>query len=686
MKANETRLDKFIATNETTFTIPVYQRNYSWEKEHCMQLMQDIFDVARNDKIPAHFVGSIVYVHDDIYSASGLTELTIIDGQQRLTTITLIYIAIYKLAKELGNDLLVNRINKTYLINEFAPEAEKLKLKPTDNNDNALRFILNSENGDEFKGYSRIVENFNYFKSVITEDNYELVLKGLSKLIFVDIALDRQKDNPQRIFESLNSTGLELSEADLIRNYILMGLPRKSQNRIYKQYWDYIENLAKDEKTNQSRVSDFFRDFLTLKNKEIPNKNKVYQTFKKKYPTTTEDELEIILTELKSLVRFYNKILNPNNEQNKDIQLQLNYIKRLEINVSYPFLVKVYEDFDNKIIDKNSFIAILELIQSFAWRRFILGFGTESRNKIFMSLYDKVDTENYLYSVQKAMLKLSGNSRFPRNTEVINALKEKDVYNIKSKNRIYFLERLENFENTEYVQIEGNTDITIEHIFPQNPDPKWKIQLGNDEYKLIKDNYLNTIANLTLSGNNGKLSNKPFEEKRDLPDFGYKESRLWLNKYLSIAEKWDKSEIERRFDIIAERFLKIWQIPDINIAEENETDEVNIFDADDPKFKKLEYAIFFNQKLETNQISKLYTEVMKQLFELQPETFFTSEIGSKIGLTNNPIESNTRQAQAISETYYIESNLDNISKFERIKLALSIFSFEDELFIKYANN
>jgi uncharacterized protein with ParB-like and HNH nuclease domain len=513
MKANETRLDKFLATNETVFAIPVYQRNYNWEKTQCIQLMLDILEVGRNDKMPAHFIGSIVYLHDDVYTASGLTELTIIDGQQRLTTLTLIYLAIYKLAKGLGNELLVNRIIKTYLINEFAPEPEKLKLKPTENNDHAIKFILHSENGDEFNGFSRIIDNYNYFKSAINEANLDVVLKGLSKLIFVDIALDRQKDNPQRIFESLNSTGLELSQADLIRNYILMGLPRKSQNNIYKKYWDVIENLAKEELTNKSKVSEFIRDFLTLKNKDIPRQNNVYEIFKKKYPTTTEEELEIILNEIKSLAGFYNKILNPLKETDKEIQLHLNYINRLEINVAYPFLMKVYEDYSNIIIDKRTLISILELVQSFSWRRFILGFGTEGRNKIFMSLYDKVDKSNYLYSVQKAMLKLPGNSRFPRSTEVINALKEKDIYNIKSKNRIYFLERLENFENKEPVLIEGNPDITIEHIFPQNPEPKWKLEIGQEEYKFIKDNYLNTIANITLSGNNNKLSNKTFVEK-----------------------------------------------------------------------------------------------------------------------------------------------------------------------------
>lgn len=687
MKANETRVDKFLATNETTFAIPVYQRNYDWTLFQCKQLLHDIIETGKNDKINAHFIGSIVYVHDDVYTASGLTELTIIDGQQRLTTITLIYIALFRIAKELDNQILVNRIQKTYLINEFAPEEEKLKLKPTENNKQALRHILNSTDAEEFKGYSKIIENFDYFRSAIKAENFEVIQRGLSKLIFVDIALDRQKDNPQRIFESLNSTGLELSQADLIRNYILMGLSRTNQDRIYKSYWEVIEKNAKDETLNKTRVSEFIRDYLTLKNKEIPNKGDVYTKFKEKYPTSTIDELELVLTELKSLVKYYNKLTNPKNEPDKLIRTQLEYINRLEINVAFPFLMKVYEDFSNDIIDRVAFISVLSTVQSFTFRRFILGLPTNALNKIFMGLYDKVEPNNYLFSIQKSLLQRSGVQRFPRNTETINALKEKDVYNIKPKNRTYLLERLENFQNNEPVAIEGNSDITIEHIFPQNPDPKWKIELGADEYNLIKENYLNTIGNLTLSGNNGKLSNKPFLDKKvmnvDGKEQGYTFSRLWLNRDLKEKTKWNKIEIEERATKISERFNKIWEIPEIDIELEATNDEINIFDAEDPKHKKLDYAIFFNQKLEVTQVAKLYIEVFKQLFELQPETFFTSEIAERLSLTKTPVADGMRQAVQISETYFIEANIDNMGKFDRIKQALTIFGFEDELLIKY---
>ncbi len=686
MKANETKVEDFLSSNKTQFVIPVYQRNYDWSTSQCKQLLDDILEVGTSNRMNAHFIGSVVYVHDDVYTSSRIKELTIIDGQQRLTTLTLIYLALYRLALERNDEALVNEISETYLINKFAPEEEKLKLRPTENNDRAIKYLLRSDKDEEFSDFSKVIDNYNYFKGRITEENFEFVLKGLSKLMFVEISLDREKDDPQRIFESLNSTGLELSQADLIRNYILMGLNRRNQNKIYNNYWEIIEKLAKDETLNTSKVSDFIRDYLTLVNNKIPNKSKVYLEFKAKFPTTDLQELETNLSPIKSLVKFYNKLLNPKNESDKDIRLQLEYINRLEINVAYPFLMKVYEDYSENLIDKSTFINVLNFIQSFAWRRFIVGLPTNALNKIFMTLYEKVDKNEYLFSLQKLLLKRPGSQRFPKNKEVIESLKLKDVYNIKSKNRTYLLERLENFENKEPVIIEGNTDITIEHIFPQNPDPKWKVDLGTDEYNLIKETFLNTIGNLTLSGNNGKLGNKPFVFKRDLENAGYKDSRLWLNKYLSISEKWDKAEIERRFDLLAERFLKIWQLPAIELEERDENNEVNIFEAEDPKFKKLEYAIFFDQKIEVNQVAKLYVEVFKQLFELQPETFFTTDLAEKITLTKKPKEGNPRQAVAINDTYYIEGNIDNIGKFEKIKHALTIFDSEDELTIKYAEN
>ncbi len=322
MKASETKIEDFLSSNKTQFVIPVYQRNYAWNTSECLQLFNDIIETGENDKINAHFIGSIVYVHDDVYTSSKIKELNIIDGQQRLTTLTLVYLAILHFAIESDDEELKSEINETYLINKFASGDEKIKLRTTDNNLDALKFLLRADKTEDYKNFSKIIENFNFFKKKITSDNLKAVRDGLSKLMFVEVSLDREKDDPQRIFESLNSTGLELTQADLIRNYILMGLNHEDQKNIYENYWEIIEQLAKNETTNQSLVSDFIRDFLTLETNNIPKKDKVYNEFKLNYPTTSFEKTKETLQTLKSLVRHYNKLINPQNEQ--DIEANSN--------------------------------------------------------------------------------------------------------------------------------------------------------------------------------------------------------------------------------------------------------------------------------------------------------------------------------------------------------------------------
>lgn len=686
MKATETRVQDFLSSNKTRFIIPVYQRNYDWTQEQCKQILNDILFVSKHNDISAHFIGSIVYVHDDVYTTSGTKELVIIDGQQRLTTLTLIYLALYKLAQELNDGQMAAEINETYLINKFASDNEKLKLKTTENNDKAFSFLLSEHDGEQFPEFSRLIENYSYFRKCIGKNNYKNVEQGLSKLIFVEISLDRQKDNPQRIFESLNSTGLELSQADLIRNYILMGLSSEDQNSVYKNYWSAIESYAKNEINNTNIVSDFIRDYLTLVNKKIPNKSKVYQEFKSRYPFTTMSELEDNLKEIKRFVVHYNKLVNPINEPDEAIRQQLEYIDQLEINVAFPFLLQVYADYSSGHIKKNEFIAILEFVQSFTWRRFIVGLPTNALNKIFMSLSEKVSYANYVESVQTALIQRTGTGRMPRDQEVLDALRTKDMYNIKTKNRLYFLERLEHHNNNEIIQVSDNSVITTEHIFPQKPDLKWRQELSSEDYQAMLTTYLHIAANLTLSGNNGNLGNKSFVEKRDLPNGGYKASGFWLNKELAKFEKWDVMALQQRHQNIAERFLEIWPLPALVAeVEVSDFDEVNIFEADEPKFKTLEYVIFLDQKLNIAQVSQLYTTVLSTLFELQPETFYSSDLADRLKLVKGENEvSRLRTPNAIGQDYFVEGNFNSNDKFNRIKHALEVFGLEEDLMIKYA--
>ena len=681
MEAKQTQIQLFLQTPKVQFVIPVYQRNYDWTIAQCGELFRDIIAVEK-EKRGSHFIGSIVYLHEgNIILTSEVRELVIIDGQQRLTTINILYVALYRYAKE--NDLPEQEeIYKTFLTNQYVQnESSKLKLKQTDNNAIAFKAILNGSENDLDK-YSNVKENFGYFRSQISEINFNTILNGLKRLIFVEIALERDKDDPQRIFESLNSTGLDLSQSDLIRNFILMDLEPKEQNKIYEQIWNPIEENAKDFIRQKSMVSDYIRDYLTLKTKRIPNKGGVYEEFKRIYSNKKDDVFQQELENIKALSIHYRNLINPQLVTDNILRCELEYIAKLEINVAFPFLLQVLEDLENGVINHSTLIKILKLIQSFAWRRFIVGLPTNALNKIFMSLYSEIDQEDYFESLCVALLKKKGSGKFPTDDEIEKSLRDKDVYNIQSKNRSYFFELLENFNNREHVNTASDL-ITIEHIFPRNPSGKWTLDLISSEFQDFKENKLNTISNLTLSGNNGALSNLSFIEKRDMntdgKEQGYAYSRLWLNDYLKKQDVWDLEKYNERFEIIYNRFLKIWEFPDVEIsAVDNETEQ-NIFDAEPPTNKKLEYFVFEDKKIDEVHVAQMYFYVFRSLYEKNAELLLDSSHVIKV----SKVPSEFRTPQELIHGYYLEANIDSNSKFSILRRILSIFNLEDELIIKY---
>lgn len=687
MKASPIQLNKFLQKQDTQFVIPIYQRNYDWSEEQCKQLLEDIIEVGRSpkDEAKVHFIGSIVYVCNDEYTTDEIEQYVIIDGQQRITTITLLLIALYHQAERLEDNRLAETIYEYYLINKNADDdSYKVKLKATENNERDLHYLLNKIPIPD-SAYSNIKNNYNFFAKHITEDNREIIYDGFKRLLFVEIRLERGKDNAQKIFESLNSTGLDLSQADLIRNYILMGLEPSEQTRLYNQYWAIIESNTKHE--GVSYVSDFIRDYLTIKMGDIPNKNKVYSTFKKEFKLDKLNELENMLLSLRTFSEIYKLFINPDYIEDRDIKDEISYIKYIEINVSYPFLLQVIDDYNKDIINKYILLRILRFVQSYACRRFIVDLPTNALNKIFMNLYRQIDKSDYEKSLYYYVLTRSGKVRMPSNNEIFNYLSDKDLYNAKSKMKLYILERLENFENKEKVAIIGNSDITIEHIFPQKPDLKWRTEISENEYKLFSEKYIHTIGNLTLSGNNGALGNKSFQEKKymnkDNGEQGYSYSRLWLNRSLNDIDEWNISNYKRRTETLIARFLQIWSIPQNLEMKDLPEFNINNIDLNTVTNKSIEYAIFFDKQLTGDKYKgiKLYNYILKQLFELYSEEEFIYKFRNILRLTENPNE--LHRCQPLNSTYYYDTNLSYYQIFSNLKKILEELGLSDELSIKF---
>ena len=557
MKASERKITKLFSESDTVFSIPVYQRDYNWQEKQCQRLFKDILQTGKNEKVSSYFLGSIVYIHDGIYGV-GEKEFHVIDGQQRMTTLTLLFLAIYFKLKGtiLAKD--ADKIYNQYVVNPYSEKEIKLKLLPPEEN----LYILNKISHNKFNELEafqdrNMLKNYLFFEKELENlsfDDMKHLSNGIEKLIYIDIALEKGKDDPQKIFESLNSTGLDLSQGDLIRNYILMDLERGEQNRIYKEIWIPIENNCKvsDGSEITSYVSDFIRDYLTLKTEKISSKPKVFETFKAYYEKENDEKLE----DMKKYSEAYSYIIKPSLEKDRDIQRELDYLKSLDKTVINTFLIGILKDYKDNILEKDELVNMLILLQSYLWRRYITEKPTNALNKIFQGMYGKISRSGNYYENLVDVLMAED---FPTDEELESALKLKNVYKDKEKLN-YVFKKLENYNHNELIDFE-NEKITIEHIFPQKPNKAWKENYSDNELEQMIS-FKDTISNLTLTGSNSNLSNKAFHEKRDDEVHGYRNSKLYMNKYLGRLEEWNLLSMEARFESLYDDIIKIWKRPE----------------------------------------------------------------------------------------------------------------------------
>ncbi|QDY54987.1 DUF262 and DUF1524 domain-containing protein [Helicobacter pylori] len=557
MKADAIKLLDFIGkSQEKQFVIPIYQRVYSWEKEQCKQLWDDIVKTGGNDQIEGHFIGSIVLVQDGIYTTSH-NGLLIIDGQQRLTTITLLFIALMDHLNdedEFLEKFSRQKIQNRYLINSDEKGDKKFKLILSEPDRDTLLSLIDKNKRKPSEPSSKIMENFKLFEEWIRKntDKLETIFKGLDKLMVVEISLERSKDNPQLIFESMNSTGKDLTQTDLIKNYILMGLEPEKQEIFYKKYWRAMEE---DFKQNETLFNQFVRHYLTIKTREIPNINKVYEAFKR-YQQERGIETEVLLQDLQKYCGFFCQIAFKK-EADKDLNKALSFLVDLEMDVIYPLLLELYSDYIDGVLSKQDFIPIIYLTESYICRRAVCGLGTNSLNKVFPSFTKHIQKDEYFKSLKAHFVYLTEKQRFPNNDEFKKLFITIDFYNFQKKK--YFFERLENFERKERVYTH---EYTTEHIIPQTLEEEWKRDLG-ENFQAIHDKYLHTIGNLTLTGYNTEYRNRSFQEKRDM-EKGFKQSPLKLNQSLKDLESFGEKEIEKRANDLADWALKIWTYPKLD--------------------------------------------------------------------------------------------------------------------------
>lgn len=537
-------------------------------KSQYEQLWFDILRASKFKEKQNHFIGSIVYI--DMGTPAGRPQqLLLIDGQQRLTTISILLCAIKDYVQKFNLETkLINlaKIKNQFLYNsdEIDEDRYKLLLNVQDKEtyikliDNTI-FTVNKPATNIIKCYEFFYERIEDF--IKQYGQIDEIYAGIFKLSLVSISLDKDSDNPQMIFESMNSTGKDLSQTDLLRNYLLMDLTPEKQTRLYKTYWKPMEELFGEDiyKNDVNKFDYFIRDFLTLKSDtgHICKINNVYENFKRYYLDNNCEKFAV-LKDLFTYAKYY-ACIDLLQENDDELKLYWQEFKKLDSHVVYPFLLKLYDDYSRQILIKEDFKKILQVVISYLWRRAICEIPTNSLSKTFATLYQAVDKDDYVNSIIKAFVFKSSYKRFSSDYEVREKLQTKDIYHFRL--RKYLLEALENYYHKEPIDL-NTANYTIEHIMPQNIEHNlsWQQMLG-ENWQEVHSLYLHTLGNLTITGYNAEMSNKSFGEKVN-GESGFKHSHLKLNESIVQCDVWNKKAIQRRTNILTDIILKIWKYPE----------------------------------------------------------------------------------------------------------------------------
>lgn len=656
MKVEKYRvLGEFIETNKRHFIIPVYQRNYDWKKENCKTLFNDIINAYEKDRL--HFVGSIVYV--DQGEQNKIYRYLIIDGQQRITTIFLLLKALYdttdneNLKSEI-KDILFN-VDKYNDLN--LTEQTKLKLKPIKSDNDQLMLLMENDIQSMDRS-SNIYSNYNYLKLLIQKAqtngvDCKDILSGIKKLTSAVIILDEKEDNPQVVFESINSTGLELSLADLIRNFILM--TDKEQERLYEQYWLKIEKNVSPE-----NMPDFITDYLQFSCREKVTTQNAYSIFKNLF-TTRNYSNEDMLKELLHYSEFYKAFLfGDYKKYTKLINKRLLELRTIDQTTIYPFLFHIFDDYDEKIISEEILGKILTFFFNYLLRRIICEITSNSLRGLFKTLYNRIfsntdNLKNYYESILCFFMQLNTKDSVPSDSAFKDYLLNSDLYN-KKKVCKYLLKSIENVteDNQEGKEVVDVSTLSIEHIMPQTLNEEWKKELG-ENYKRIHEKYLHNLGNLSLTGYNSEYGQKSFADKKQL--IKIKNSHVInLNKDVLNKDFWNETTIIERADRLSSVLLNLFKIdkPNINLDFINKKERrLSVGEEFDASGTKPKCCIFLGENIIINSYADFLTQIMNSFYYLD------SDLLENLAKKNFKLSSTSRT--------YITNDSSLLRKFTQIK-------------------
>lgn len=669
------------------FIIPIYQRRYSWKKAQCERLFDDIEDACREGR--SHFIGCIITV-----SEGGMGEYLVIDGQQRITTISLLLKAAYDLLKKgvLTSDdsNLADIIQDDFLmVRRGRSERERIRLNLL--NEDRDEYFQLFEDDRTLSEDSVIHANYNYFVSrlMTTALDIEKLYDTVQSLQIVSITLENG-DNPQLIFESLNSTGLALTEGDKIRNFILMGLSSSEQVKYYNDYWSKIEKNCGDDDT-----SGFIRDYLSLKTQKIPNMKNVYQDFRDFWSNCGKTPVEI-LEDLRSYSHSYRKLLEAYTG-NKRADAAITGLVNLETTVIRPFAMEVIHLAEEELISGEEAGQAFSIVEDYIFRRLICALPTNALNKIFATLANEIRKldgtyDDYSDKLSYILLKKQGSGKFPSDEEFTSDFRSRSLYGGTVSRVIWYIfSCLENEGTLETKDVWNHLEkgeYSIEHIMPQTLSEKWMEDLG-DDWETVHEEWLNRLGNLTVvaAPYNSMFSNNSFIRKRDM-DHGFKDSGLRINQFVASKDKWTANELSERSALLAEKALSIWPGLVTSYQEpEEEKVEISLDDDIDLTGRSLLSASFNGTPVSATVWADFIEQVSKLVYEVDPPRLATiTKDASRYNLDSFLYTSSVEHSRKISDSIWLRTDCDTNRKIWFLKHLFSAMSIDEESLVMYVDS